>query len=455
MAEFRVIGPSEWLPDARRACQRSVNLYMARGEGAGEDRALMLASCPGLEVFLTITGKTLRGSYVADDRWFVVAGNGLYEISTTYTLKGTLLSSEGYVCIAHGRDQLVLVDGTNGYTLSLTTNTFGRITDADWRGSEWVDELDGYFVFVDPNTDQFYLSAIDDARTLDALDFSSADAQPDNIVTFRVHKRELFFFGGVSTEVWVNSGGADFPFVRYNSTPIDVGCVGLRAAVTTIDSLFFVGKTTHGQGYVYEMRGHQPVRVSTTSVESCIALTTDISAVSMWSYHVAGSEFVAVNAPGMPTTWVYDLSTQQWHERGELVDGEWTPSRADMVTHLDGSHYAVDGDVIYRMTGASIAGTPITRERTLPHLVTPSLAPVAYRGLELACTTGDGGQITLEISNDGGHTFFSPLLRSLGAVGRRMQRIRWLGLGTSFDRVFRIRCTADVDLTIYSGVIDA
>jgi hypothetical protein len=453
--EVRIIGPSAHLPDARRASQRSVNLYMSRGEGVGEDRSLVLASCPGAKVFLAMSA-LIRGSYQSAGRWFVVSGDKLYEVWATgvSTERGTLLTSSGYVSMRAGQGQLVLVDGNNGYVLNLTTNAFARITDVDWLGSRWVSELDGFYIFVRPDSDQFYVSAIDDGANIDALDFSTADAKPDKIVTQRVHKRELYLFGETSTEIWINSGGLDFPFTRYNSTPIDIGCVGLRAAINTLDSLMFVGRSDSGQGYVYELQGHQPVRISTEAVESALAQCEDISRVTMWTYHTVGAEFVGINAPGMPITWVYDTSTRQWHERGQLVDGEWSAFPAEQVTHLDGVHYAINESTIYTLEGTNIAGEPLTRERTMPHLVLPSLDPINYKALELACLTGSGGNITLEISNDGGRTYGPPLQRSLGATGRYMQRTRWLGLGTAFDRVFRLRVTDDTDFTLYSGSLE-
>lgn len=453
---IKIIGPSEHLADSRRACQRTVNMRVAKGEGAGEDRALMLVSTEGLSPFLTITGQTMRGGCVVGDRMFVAAGNALYKIEGgAYTSLGTLYTSAGFVSMCRGRDQLCIVDGPNGYVLDLASLSLGAISDLDFRGSYRVEELDGYFIFVAPDSDQFYLSAIDDAATLDALDFSSADAQPDNIVTHRVHKRELFLFNEESTEVWVNGGDSDFPLIRYNSTPIDIGIVGRRAAANTSDSLVFVGRTERGQGYVYEMQAHQPVRISTEAVEAALAASIDLSECSLWSYHIKGAEFVGVNAPGLSTTWVFDLSTRLWHERAEMVAGEWVQFRADQILHMDGAHYALAGDSIYTLTGTNVAGSELVRERTLPHLVAPSLRPITYRSLELACQTGEGGQITLEISNDGGKTFGAPLLRSLGAVGRYMQRVRWFPLGTAFDRVFRIRCSGDVPLSIYSGSIEA
>lgn len=457
--DIRCVGPSYMLADRKSAVQRAVNLYMREVEGVGEDKQVVLDSVDGLVEYLDI-GAGTRGNYATDTRWFVVAGQTLYELTTgTAVSRGTLATSTGFVSMKHGRDQLVLVDAANGYVLNMATNVFAQITDADFRGSDWVEELDGYFIFVDPDTDQFYLSAIDDGSTLDALDFSSADAQPDDIVTHRVLKRELILFGTRSTEVWINSGDADFPLTRYNSTPIDVGAVGLRAVVNAADTLFFVGQTRTGTGTVYMMQGHQPVRVSTKAVEETLRSSTDISLCSMWTYQRDNAEFVGINAPGLTTTWVFDVATRQWHERAELVSGDWIARRDDQIVLFDGEHYGIAGDIVYRLDPDvyQLAGDPLVRERAWPHLVGPSFEPINYQSLELACTTGSDtlGSITLEISNDGGYTYGSPLLKSLGAVGQWMQRVRWLFLGSSRDRVFRLRCSDAVPLTIHSAYVEA
>ena len=457
-ATLKAVGPSYMLADRKSAVQRAVNLYLRGVEGLGEDKQLVLQSAPGLSQFAAFGGET-RGSYSAAGRWFIVAGAAMYEVFQTggYVLRGTLDSTEGAISMKAGRDQLLIVDGPNGYVYSLITGAFNKITDPDWRGSDWVDELDGYFIFSAPVSDQFYISAIDNGADLDALDFSSADASPDNIITHRVRKRELYLFGDVTTEIWINSGDADFPFVRYNSTPIDVGIVGKRACIATADSLVWVGKTERGAGYVYLMDGHAPRRISTQAVEEALSGSADLSQCSLWTYHIDGSEFVGVNAPGLETTWVYEFATQQWHERGEWIDGAWRPFRADSVTFVGGRHYACGGRNAYIISAAdySVAGVPMVRERTWPHLVAPSFEPVAYRSLELACTTGHGGTVTLEISNDGGFTFGAPLLRSLGVVGRWMQRVRWQPLGSARDRVFRIRCSDAVPLVIHAAAVDA
>lgn len=461
MADSRFIpcvGPSYQLADRKSAVQRSVNLYLREIEGPGEDKSAVLANVPGLVLHLDL-GATIRASHATTgNRWFVVAGATLYELTSGAAVsRGTLLTASGYVSMEEGRDQLVLVDGTYGYVLTLASNAFAQITDSDFRGSDWVEELDGYFIFVDPDTDQFYISQIDDGSNLDALDFSSADAQPDNIVTHRVMKRELYLMGARSIEVWINSGDPDFPFSRYNSTPIDVGVVGKRACVRAADTMVFVGQTERGRGYVYLMSGHQPVRISTQAVEEALTGSSDLSQCSMWTYHFEGAEFVAVNAPGLTTTWVWNASTRQWHEQAKLVDGEWAAWPADEVTFFGGEHYATVGTKVYRIDSGTytIGSDPLVRERTWPHLVSPSMERVAYRSLELACTTGHGGNVTLQISNDGGFTWGSPLLRSLGATGQWMQRIRWLMLGSARDRVFRLRCSDAVPFNIHGATVNA
>jgi hypothetical protein len=447
------VGPSYHLPDRKAAFQRAVNCYP---EKLDADKWRLVGS-PG-EVEITAFGSPIRGTKVVGSRMFVAAGSVLYEVAPdgTETVLGALGSSAGYVGMDNNKTQLAIVDGANLYVLTLATNVLTTIASAGWRGSNDVHELDGYFIFVDPDTDQFYLSAIDDGTALDALDFSSADSSPDDIVTHRVSHRQLWLFGEVTTEIWINSGGADFPFVRYQSYTMDVGCVGTRAAINAADTLMWIGKSERGNGIVYIASGNQPKRISTIAMEKALAGSSDLSSATMWAYQIEGHEFIGINAPGLETTWVYDAAVDQWHERGEWVAG-WLQLRSRLVVAMNGFHYAGDdyGSLVRLDADLNtLNGRVLVRERTWPHMVQPSLEPVSYRAVELSLTTGYGGSVTLEVSNDGGYNFYSPLIRSLGAVGRWMQRIRWLNLGTALNRVFRIRCSDDVPFAINSAAVD-
>lgn len=451
------VGPSYHLDDRKAAIQSSINMYMEQIEGLGEERQLTQVSAPGLLLYLSL-GAEIRGERNVEGRWFVVAGNTLFEIVAGAAVsRGAVSGNTGAVGMSHNNTQLVIVNGPDGYVFSLSANTLAQISSPGWRGSNSVCFIDGYTIFVDPDTDQFYITQIDNASELDALDFSSADAQPDNIQLPIVLHRELILIGSYTTEIWLNSGGGLFPFQRYNSAQIDVGCVGRGAAIVAADSVFWIGQTRNGSGIVYQMVGHSPQRRSTRSIEQMLAKSTDITQATMWAYQVDGHEFVAINAPGLLTTLVYDAAIEQWHERAEWTSAGWAPLRVNNTCYVNGGQYAGDAlGGLYRIgqTVYAYGSDPLVRERTWPHMVSPSMQPITFHGLELACSTGSGGYVTLEISSDGGFNFGPALLRSLGEIGRWMQQIRWLMLGTAKDRVFRLRCSDAVPFNIHAATID-
>jgi hypothetical protein len=450
------IGPSYHLDDRKAAVQTAINCYLEQIEGLGETRVLTQVSAPGLAPYVSL-GADVRGQRNIEGRWFVAAGGALIEIVAGAAVsRGTLSSVSGPVGMAHNNNQLVIVGGTGGDVFNLGTNVLAPITSEAWRGSKSVCYIDGYMVFVAPGTDQFYITAIDDASTLDALDFSSADAQPDNIVCALAQHQELILFGLYTTEIWVDSGGALFPFARDNSARIGVGCVGTNAAIVAADSVFWIGQTRTGNGIVYRMSGHAPERVSTRAIEQMLAKSTDIASATMWTYQVDGHEFIGINAPGLKTTLVFDAAMQQWHERAEWGSG-WAPLRVTSVCLVNGGQYAGDAQGNLYLIDPytyTYGADPLVRERTWPHMIKASMEPISFRGLELACTTGYGGNVTLEISNDGGFNFGPKLARSLGAIGRWMQKVRWMMLGTAHDRVFRIRCSDPVPFNIHAVAVD-
>lgn len=457
----QAIGPTYHLADVKAAVQSSINCFPRKISGDVWE----MMSAEGSTDIVTLPAGVRGARYVEPAgtnpaRWFVAAGNVLYAVNTdgTYVTVGNLAGGSTPVSMSNNLDSLVVVDGANLWVVALFDLVMTQVTVDGWRGSDNVDEMDGYFIFAEPGSDQFYISGIDDPTRLDALDFSSADALPDKIVAHTVNHHTVFFFGTKSTEIWVDSGGADFPFTRYNSYPIDIGIVGPYAFVNAADTVYFVGKTDRGKAIVYELNGNRPVPISNSCIEGLLLGSTDISLTELFTWQPKGSEFVCINAPGINTTLVYDAKAKQWHERGEWVDGEWTPLKWRFVTSIGTQFYGGDTDgKLFRVdeTLNQISGRTMVRERTWPHLISPELEPVSYKGLEISCKTGYGGNITLQISNDGGNNFGPALLRSLGTIGRWMQRVRWLNLGSAVNRVFRLRCSDNVPFVIYLASVDA
>lgn len=452
------VGPSYTLDARQASAQRSVNLYLVGMETPSKAGVIMRAA-PGLVMFSAL-GATVRGSIEAAGRCFVVAGQTLYEVSSdgSSVSRGTLSTSSGNVGMAYGVTQLVVVDGPNGYVLSLASNTFSAITSPAFAGSDQVSYLDGFFIFQTPGTQQFYATAIDDASDVDALDFASAESSPDLLVAHKVSNSRLYLIGERTTEVWYTSGGS-FPFSRSNGETIDVGCVARWSLCKADAGLFWIGRDTNGSGIVYRTTGGAPQRVSTTAVEQALQSSTDLSEATAWVYQDHGQTFYAINAPGLSSTWVYEVATNAWHERCEVDEvGQFAAGRVTHHVFAHGKHLVGDAaGNVYDMTrtARTLNGDPLICERTSPNDAAQLRNRQRFTAFVLDCQTGESlltePVIELSWSNDGGAQFGDPVMRGAGLIGQRLQRLCWRRLGMARDRVWRLRFDAQASISIISG----
>lgn len=451
------VGPSYTLRTRKFDVQRSVNLYPAISESGSSKAPAILNSIPGLTLFCNV-GAEIRGLHTtADGRCFAVGGGALYELTSggVATNRGNLSSSTGAVDIAENTNQLIVVDGTYGHVLTLATNAFSSISSPAFYGSQRVAVLDGYAIFIRPGTGQFYISGIDDAASFDALDFATAEGSSDRLVSVVSDHRELWLFGTHTTEVWFNSGATDFPFERNQGAFLEVGCIGAHSARKLDNSVFWLGQDRNGAGIVYRADGFSPRRVSTLAVEQALQQSTDLTQARAFAYQQEGHSFYVLNAPGLSTSWAYDVATDSWHERAELVDGDYEPHRAVCHTFAFGAHLvgAEDGK-IYRFDTAAHtnAGDELVRDRVSPHNSLPTLQRVFFDRFELDTTPGQALSgaplVSMRYSNDGGVTWGSWTTRELGSIGEYNQRLRWLRCGSARDRVWQVRCTDNAPFSI-------
>lgn len=448
-----------------------MNLYCERHEiGNGkEQEAFSLHGTPGLLLKLTLPTSPIRGIYTASTgSVYAVGGNKLYSISTAFvaTERGTLSTSSGQVSIADNGIDLVIVDGQNGYKLTFGSNTFAAITDEDFVGADIVAFQDGYFIFNKPNSGQFYISGLNDT-TIDELDFATSEGNPDNIVGHISVHRELWMFNEKTTEIFYNSGDADFPFARLEGGFIEFGC-GARFSIAKMNNtVFWIGKNEAGTGIVYKAQGYQPQRISTHAVEQAIQGYADFSDATAFCYQQEGHNFYVLNFPSADTTWVFDDTTGLWHERAFTNDGVLERHRANFYTfghdiHLVGDH---ETGKIYKLDPETYTddGAAITRLRIAPHL-TSGLKRVTFHKFQLDMETGvgidgsgqgDNPQAMMEFSDDGGHTWSNEIWTSFGAIGARNARAIWRRLGTSRDRVFSITITDPVKVVLIGAEMEA
>ena len=131
--------------------QRTVNLYLIMSETGSSKSPAALRATPGLEEFTTVGGGPIRGGIESQERCFFVSGSGFYEVETdgTTTLHGSLDTNVGLVDLEENPTQIMLIDGLYGYVFNKTTDSFAKITDADFPVPSDLKFHDGYFIVTE------------------------------------------------------------------------------------------------------------------------------------------------------------------------------------------------------------------------------------------------------------------------------------------------------------------
>ena len=427
---------------------RTVNLYpVLDPEGKSP---IALYGTPGLTRFAETTAGAGRGMHVAAGRLFAVVGATLYEITSggVATSRGTLLTSTGAVSMADNGIVLAVVDGTHGYQFTLATNAFAQITDPDWPAATHVAFHDGYFVLNQGGTGQFMITSLY-GTAVDALDFATAEGAPDDVVSLIVDHRELWLFGEETTEVWYNSGDADFPFARLDGAFLEQGCVAPFSPAKMDNAVYWLSKDRAGQGHVMRAQGYQPQIVSTRAVEHAIQGYSTISDARGYTYQQEGHSFYVLTFPTADRTWVYDAATQLWHERMWWNGTEGTEHRHRgecyafafgrplVLDHSNGLIYELDLDA-YTDDGATIRAIRRTQHQHAQgaRLFWAQLQVDVESGAGLVSGQGSDPQAMLRWSDDGGRTWSSEHWADLGKMGEYRTRAIWRRLGQSRDRVY-------------------
>jgi len=453
------------------SCQETLNLYIEPNE-SGQGEAAALYGTPGTRLLVTMPNSGgIRGLHSpASGDAIVVQYDKVYRLkhsSWTYTIcTGTMMLNSGTVSIADNGTTAVIVDGLYGYVLDLTTNVLTRITDAAFYGADKVGYLDGYYVFNKPNTQQFYISSLA-GTSFDGLDFASAEGATDNLVSLLVDHRELWLFGDTSTEVFSNTGNADFPIERIGGAFLEHGCAAKFSPAKLDNTVFWLGKDSNGAGTVWRAAGYTPQRVSTHAVEYAIASYARMDDAISYTYQQEGHAFYVLTFPTASKTWVYDAATGAWHERAyrDPTTGELERHRSNNHIYFgavnvvgdyeNGNIYALD------LNYYSDNGSPMLSRRAAAVLYADSKRQF-FKALQIemeegiGLTTGQGSdpQAMLDWSDDNGKTWSNEHWATIGALGKYKTRISWNRLGAGRDRVFRVSITDPIKRAIIGATVE-
>lgn len=439
--------------------QKRINLYVEVKQDDEGKHILTLYGTPGLSTFVNLGSKPIRGVYQMGSLIYAVNDDKLYSIANdgTTTELGTLNSTAGRVNFSDNGTQIMLVDGTDGYIWNTGTSTFSEISDADWPGADTVTFLNGRFVVNKPDTGEFYWSALYDGTSWDALDFATAESDPDVLTSVIAELGQLVLFGGKTTEFWGDSGGADSPYARVGSSAIEWGLAARDSLSKFAGGLMFMGTNRLGQVQCILLNGYQAMPVSNPDMDTVFASYGDISNATGFAYMMGGHAFYQVNFPTVGKSWLYDAQSKSWSE----LQSSGGRHRANMFVRLLGNSYVTDYEngKLYEIDPDVYTddGEYIARELICRHVASGNRMSMNQMWLEMESGVGlqegqgSDPQIMLQVSRDGGKTYGNELWRSFGEVGEYRTRALWNRLGQAYDFVFKFRITDPVKVVIVAA----
>jgi hypothetical protein len=451
--------------------QRCINLF---GETNPKDSPWPVTHYPasGLSVFADYSGVFTgapRGLYWASNgALYAVIGTAVIQQTSygqAHLLVGNLDgNSNNPVVMSDNGTTVVLVDGSNGggWTIDLATNAFAKISDPAFYGSNRVDFIDTFFVFNRPGTRTFYTSN-SNAVTFDPLYYADKIGFNDVLVSFAVLHDNIWLLGTVTSEVWFNSGAADFPFQRMPNSTIQQGCVAPYAVAVADNALFWLSQDRYGRTILLRGEGYAAKRVSTFAVEDTWAGYLRVSDARAMVYQQAGHEILLLWFPLANATWALDTFTGFWHRRtyGAAQDA-WLPccssywgsaTVGEIDVSLAGDRTAPRLLAIDRRATTD-AGTPIQRIRSWPHVLNDQKR-MSHNQFVAAMQPGQlsPDQVSLRWSDDGGQTFGQPLVQTAG--GATNGQYSWRRLGMARDRVYELSWTAQGQTALHGAWIEA
>jgi hypothetical protein len=461
--DFNFIGGSYRARSAAFDAQRTINLYPEVSQSGTSKNIAYLVGSPGTVLFATLAGGGIRGCIrFSATLSIVVAGGNVYSVTTAGvgTLIGTIVNRATPVSMAQNGSTIMLVTGfSEGYFITPLASTVTAIADPDFIGADRVDFIDGYFVFNRLGTSRFQITSIL-GTDIDPLDFASAEGSPDLLVSLIVDQRDAWLFGENSTEVFFNSGAPDFPFERIQGAFIEVGCIAKNSPAKSTEGHAWLGADDRGQGICYRNNGYSAQRISTHAEEYAWAQYSRIDDAVGYTYQMEGHTFYVLTFPTGNATWVYDYTTQLWHERA------WrNPADASLNRHRGNCMVAFGGKIIigdwevaklyyFSLDTYTDNGDPLPAIRIAPRIFNPSGGYVFFNELsvdiEFGVGTGVVGlgfdpDLAIDWSNDGGLSFQNERTVKMGAIGQsRRRRARYRRLGKDFERTYRVTCTAPV-----------
>ena len=224
----------------------------------------------------------------------------------------------GQAGIADNGIVILLTVGSHYYVINLTAHTLAELFDAYLTvGSSHVAFMDGYFIVNINDSIVFRHSPLNWAglTAWSSLAYGEANQSPGFIKGLIVSGRDLIIFSVGSYEVWYDAGTTPMAFARNISVAYNMGLQAKSSLAQLRSQVFWVGSGVEGYGQIFTLNGYQPVRISNSAIEAQMSSFSTIDDAIGFTYQQSGQYFYVISFQSGDRTFVYNLTSNLWHER--------------------------------------------------------------------------------------------------------------------------------------------
>ena len=437
--------------------QRCVNMFPEKNPGDAEMPVTHYPT-PGL-LQLSVPAQQGAGRclyWASSGDLYAVVGKNVYYIDVTFqfNLLGSIGTALGPCYMADNTVNAMLVDGSpTGYSINLATRTLSVIADPNFLGADRVDYVDTFFVSNVPGTNQFQ-SSLSNSLTWDPLYVAAKVGASDLLSTLVVVHREIWLLGSqYSTEIWADYGNANFPFAIINGVFVQYGCAAKYSLAYNGLEIFWLSQDKNGQAFILRGKPYAATVVSTPAITQALNQYVKLSDAIGFCYQQDGHVFYVLTFPTQDVTWVYDTTTDQWHEwlssDGNGIEHRCRPVAMAFAYGLNlGLDWQTGALHNVSVNAYTENGLPITRRRGFPHIVVDGRR-VTYDFFSADIETGTvpvsdpiasppQNLLSLRWSDDRGHSWGNPVTQPMGQSGQYILQPTWWRLGQARDRVFEL-----------------
>ena len=415
--------------------ERLINAH-AETLGEGRNAKVRIRMSPGLTSFGTAAAQFgARGAIKAGDYIYVVYETGVAKYDsagTRTTLTGGIAGTAAVSMAlnAASTPQIGVIASSRYYVIENDVISQVPISDITGFTPTSICWIAGYFILTDEDG-RFFNTGLNNAKSINGLDFATAEGNPDGLLGGIALRNELWLFGEETAEVWglkSSPPARGSPFERLGGSWISKGCKSYHSIVVVDNTLFWVGN----DGIVYRNDAYRPLRVSHEGVERSIANATSPSTIRGGTYTIHGHAFYVISDATF--TWVYDIKEGRWHERKSLRMDRWKAStfinafdKWLVGTNDGGDIYEIDMDVRLEGTAAIPWELHSIDMGDIPERATVSCVEINFvtgRATHSGTVPQTAPFIELSYSDDGGATYSSPRQITLGSTGEYAERCR-------------------------------